>query len=76
MWVYLDISPPKLGCLYVYGKLSFDPKAVNITLQVKCLIVYGSVEIVGEHNGTYHGSANIILYGAKGKIVSELLEGS
>jgi hypothetical protein len=67
MWVVLDVTPPKLGCIYVYGKLSFLHKATaNFTLTTYCMVVYGSVEIMGADGGAYEGTANIVLSGAIG----------
>jgi hypothetical protein len=67
MWVVLDISTPKLGCINVYGKLTFIQQAdVNITLTALCIVVYGTMEIVGPNNTAYNGTANVVIYGAVG----------
>lgn len=49
-WVVLDIETPYLGCVFVYGKLSFLSQAhqSKIQLNVNCLVVYGVLDISGE----------------------------
>ena len=50
----MDISPPKLGCINVYGKLSFITGIqANLTLTIQCMVVYGTVEILGDDGGPY-----------------------
>lgn len=69
MWIVMDVSPPSLGCLTVYGKLSFHVNAthpLDLSLAVQCLVVYGTFEIIGEGGGPYNGLANVLVYGGKG----------
>eukprot|EP00595_Chromulina_sp_UTEXLB2642_P001523 CAMPEP_0196766926 /NCGR_PEP_ID=MMETSP1095-20130614/32902_1 /TAXON_ID=96789 ORGANISM="Chromulina nebulosa, Strain UTEXLB2642" /NCGR_SAMPLE_ID=MMETSP1095 /ASSEMBLY_ACC=CAM_ASM_000446 /LENGTH=2258 /DNA_ID=CAMNT_0042131985 /DNA_START=2674 /DNA_END=9450 /DNA_ORIENTATION=- len=73
-WIILDISPPPLDTLIVYGKLSFlSGSNKEITLRVKNLQVFGTLEINGHVtvNGTqnvtdpYIGNATIVIYGTR-----------
>eukprot|EP01035_Chromulina_nebulosa_P018019 gene18019-23659_t len=73
-WIVLDISPPPLDTLVVYGKLSFlSGSNTEITLRVRNLQVFGTLEINGHVtvNGTrnvtdpYIGNATIVIYGTK-----------
>jgi hypothetical protein len=69
MWIVLDISPPKLGCIVVYGKLSFQSNATypkSLQLYTQCIQVYGTLEIAGENKTAFAGDAEVILYGGKG----------
>lgn len=66
MWIILDVSPPLLGCITIKGKLSFQTNNTNLVLAVKCIALWGSMEIVGADNGTFLGDAKVIVYGSKG----------
>jgi hypothetical protein len=74
MWIVMDITPPTLGSLVVYGKLSFLSNVTSprsLTLTVKDISIYGTMEIVGErdeNNATtpFVGDATVVLYGTKG----------
>jgi hypothetical protein len=70
MWIVLDTSPPKLGCIVVYGRLSFQSNAshpLNLNLMAQCIQVYGELKIVGENDtAPFIGDASVTLYGAKG----------
>ena len=74
MWIVVDITPPKLSSMIIYGKLSFLDNIIqplNLTLQVTDISIYGSLEISGNKNNlnqttAYNGWVNIILYGKKG----------
>jgi hypothetical protein len=75
MWIVMDISPPALKSLTIYGKLSFysntsDPRSLH--LLTRDITLYGFMEILGEQwtdeqNGThvepYVGNASVTLYG-------------
>jgi hypothetical protein len=74
MWIVLDVTPPNLGSMVIYGKLSFQNNAstpLNLELTVKDIAVYGALEIAGaldqDNNTTpFRGSATVTLYGNKG----------
>ena len=69
MWIVLDITPPKLGCIYIYGKLSFLSDAVNplnLTLSAQCISLWGSMEIIGANKTQFSGSATVVIYGLQG----------
>ena len=69
MWIVLDITPPKLGCIVIYGKLSFQSNATypkTLSLSTQCIQVYGTLEIMGENRTAFSGDASVILYGTKG----------
>jgi hypothetical protein len=74
MWIIMDVSPPTLGSMVIYGKLSFQSNAsfpLNLQLTVKDIAVYGTLEIAGpldQNNDTtpFQGSATVTLYGTKG----------
>jgi hypothetical protein len=80
-WVVLDVSTPPLGCLIVYGRLSFM-SGMNITLTAQCIQVFGILEINGyitsngynESHETFNGTADIVLYGSK-TVVKPLIMG-
>eukprot|EP00607_Mallomonas_marina_P005433 CAMPEP_0182439766 /NCGR_PEP_ID=MMETSP1167-20130531/86632_1 /TAXON_ID=2988 /ORGANISM="Mallomonas Sp, Strain CCMP3275" /LENGTH=3836 /DNA_ID=CAMNT_0024633535 /DNA_START=462 /DNA_END=11972 /DNA_ORIENTATION=- len=63
-WIVMDVIPPKLNCLRIYGKLTLSP-GLNSTISVSCMAVYGVFEIAGENQTSYEGHVNIDLYGAK-----------
>lgn len=64
MWIVADISPPPLRCLYIYGKLTFlQSSLANILLSLQCMVIYGSIEIIGSNNGPYPGIVDISLSG-------------
>ena len=69
MWIVLDVSPPKLGCINIYGKLTFLSDAANprnLTLSVQCISLWGSMQIIGANNTEFSGSAKVIIYGLQG----------
>ncbi|RYG70223.1 hypothetical protein EON64_00770, partial [archaeon] len=79
MWIVLDVSPPRLGALVIYGKLSFlsnETAPLNLTLQVQNIQLYGNMEILGTANfsaspynttlAPFVGNATVVVYGAKG----------
>eukprot|EP01036_Dinobryon_divergens_P027890 gene27890-36744_t len=69
MWIVLDISPPKLANLIIYGKLSFlsnESYPLSLTLSVQSIQLWGTMEILGQDNNSFAGSANVIIYGGKG----------
>ena len=68
-WIVLDINPPKLGCITIYGRLSFMSNATfprSLKLQTQCIQVYGELVIAGENSTAFEGNAQVVLYGAKG----------
>ena len=69
MWIVLDISPPKLANLIIYGKLTFlsnESYPLSLTLSVQSIQLWGSMEILGQDNNSFAGNANVIIYGGKG----------
>jgi hypothetical protein len=74
MWIVMDITPPSLGSLVIYGKLSFLSNVThprNLQLTVRDIAVYGTLEIAGERNELnettpFVGAATVTLYGTKG----------
>ena len=63
-WIVMDIVPPTLGCLKVYGKLTLSP-GLNVTISVACVEVYGVLDISDGLGGAYDGNVNLQLYGTK-----------
>ena len=69
MWIVLDISPPKLATLTIEGKLSFlsnNSHPLTLTLTVQSIALWGIMEIIGQDNNSFAGSANVIIYGGIG----------
>lgn len=67
-WIVMDITPPKLNRLTIYGKLSFLSNATyprTLTLQVNSIACYGYFHIIGEDNGSFVGDATVNIYGTK-----------
>ncbi len=62
-WIIIDIVPPKLKCLKVYGKLTIQ-EDMNFTLSVTCVEIYGVFDI-SDNGQPYKGDVAIELYGTK-----------
>ena len=66
MWIHMDVSPPPLNKLTVYGKLTFKSGLKKkLQLTVGTLLVYGFVEVAGKDKSPFNGEAEIILQGGK-----------
>jgi len=73
-WIGLDISTPKLGCVIVFGKLSFVSNTTTpITLTALCIEVFGVLEIVGPNKTAFEGAAAVNLYGARATSVAPVM---
>ena len=60
----MDIIPPQLNCIKVYGKLTLVPD-LNVTISASCIEVYGTFDISDGYGGPYKGNVNVQLYGTK-----------
>ena len=66
MWIHMDVSPPPLNKLTVYGKLTFkNGLNTKLELAVSSLVVYGTLEVAGINKSPFNGRAAIILKGNK-----------
>ena len=71
-WIVMDVAPPVLGCLKIYGKLTIAPN-LNLNLSVTCVLVYGIFDISGGNGTAYSGQVNLQLYGTKSSAVPQVV---
>lgn len=60
-WVIMDVNPPKLGRLTIYGRLDFQDSSAR-SLQCDNIVVWGTLQ-VGSPVAPFKNSAEIVLYG-------------
>ena len=61
MYVIMDVNPPKLGRVTIYGRLEFKDSAAR-ALHCDNVVVWGALQ-VGSPAAPFQNSAEIVLYG-------------
>eukprot|EP00798_Chlamydomonas_sp_ICE-L_P008885 gene8886-3764_t len=61
--VLLDVSPPRLGALILWGNLYFDPSVASLEMRADYILLMGGNLSVGTEAEPYPGQAKIVLCG-------------
>jgi hypothetical protein len=62
-WIIMDVNPPKLGTLTIYGRLSFLDSSSR-SLNVDSIAVWGEF-LIGTSDAPFFNNAEVVVYGTR-----------